>query len=70
MANKKSPEEPKRSKARRKLSVSFLSDEGVGDLSTSLSPSRSLLPDIPPNLARPRHPLNKVRLMVAILPVI
>jgi len=38
-------------------SASETSDEGVGDLS-SASPA-SLLPDIPPSLARPRHPLAK-----------
>ena len=39
-------------------SASETSDEGVGDLS-SASPA-SLLPDIPPSLARPRHPLARV----------
>ena len=39
-------------------SASETSDEGVGDL--SLASPASLLPDIPPNLARLRHPLAKV----------
>ena len=42
----------------KKLSISSNSDEGLGDL--SFGPCSSLLPDIPPALARPTHNLKQV----------
>jgi len=48
---------PIKRRSRSARSASETSDEGVGDL--SLASPAALLPDIPPNLARPRHPLAK-----------
>ena len=41
-----------------KVSFSSSSDEGLGDL--SFGPCSTLLPDIPPALARPTHTLKQV----------
>ena len=49
---------PIKRRSRSARSASETSDEGVGDLGIA-SPA-ALLPDIPPNLARPRHPLTRV----------
>jgi len=48
---------PIKRRSRSARSASETSDEGVGDLGIA-SPA-ALLPDIPPNLARPRHPLTR-----------
>ena len=49
---------PKPARKIKKVSISSNSDEGLGDL--SFGPSSSLLPDIPPALARPTHNLKQV----------
>ena len=49
---------PKSARKIKKVSISSNSDEGLGDL--SFGPCSSLLPDIPPALARPTHNLKQV----------
>jgi len=49
----------KKNPADKNLSLSIISDEGVGDLGPIYYPTTTLLGDIPAKLIRPRHPLQQ-----------